>query len=43
MTNCKTMLDAFKSGGDFHSRTALVKFYVDKIKYRQCFQKYRKI
>ncbi len=23
MTNCKSMLDAFKLGGDFHSRTAL--------------------
>lgn len=23
LTNCKSMLDAFKSGGDFHSRTAL--------------------
>jgi DNA polymerase-1 len=23
MTNCKAMLDAFKQGGDFHSRTAL--------------------
>ena len=25
MTNCKAMIEAFKSGGDFHSRTALVK------------------
>ena len=24
MTNCKGMLEAFKLGGDFHSRTALV-------------------
>lgn len=23
MTNCKSMIDAFRSGGDFHSRTAL--------------------
>lgn len=23
MTNCKSMLDAFRAGGDFHSRTAL--------------------
>lgn len=23
LTNCKSMLDAFKSGGDFHSRTAM--------------------
>ena len=23
MTNCKGMLEAFKAGGDFHSRTAL--------------------
>ena len=23
MTNCKSMLQAFKAGGDFHSRTAL--------------------
>ena len=23
MTNCKSMLDAFKAGGDFHSRTAM--------------------
>lgn len=23
MTNCKSMLDAFKSGGCFHSRTAM--------------------
>lgn len=23
LTNCKSMLDAFKAGGDFHSRTAL--------------------
>ena len=25
ITNCKSMLDAFKSGGDFHSRTAVVR------------------
>jgi DNA polymerase-1 len=25
MTNCKGMLEAFKLGGDFHSRTALVR------------------
>jgi DNA polymerase-1 len=25
MTNCKGMIDAFKLGGDFHSRTALVR------------------
>jgi DNA polymerase I len=24
MTDCKNMLEAFKSGGDFHSRTAIV-------------------
>jgi DNA polymerase I len=24
MTNCKSMIEAFKLGGDFHSRTALV-------------------
>jgi len=24
MTNCKSMINAFKSGGDFHSRTAIV-------------------
>nr|CAB3482310.1 unnamed protein product [Digitaria exilis] len=23
LTNCKSMLDAFKAGGDFHSRTAM--------------------
>jgi DNA polymerase-1 len=23
MTECKSMLDAFKAGGDFHSRTAM--------------------
>jgi DNA polymerase-1 len=23
MTNCKSMIEAFKLGGDFHSRTAL--------------------
>lgn len=23
LANCKSMLDAFKSGGDFHSRTAM--------------------
>lgn len=23
VTNCKSMIEAFKSGGDFHSRTAL--------------------
>ena len=26
ITNCKSMIDAFRLGGDFHSRTALVKF-----------------
>lgn len=26
MTNCKAMIDAFESGGDFHSRTALDMF-----------------
>lgn len=31
MTNCKAMLDAFKQGGDFHSRTALTMFdYIQK-------------
>ncbi len=24
MTNCKGMIEAFRLGGDFHSRTALV-------------------
>ena len=24
MANCKSMIEAFKSGGDFHSRTAMV-------------------
>jgi DNA polymerase I-like protein with 3'-5' exonuclease and polymerase domains len=24
MTNCKAMIEAFRLGGDFHSRTALV-------------------
>lgn len=23
LTNCKSMMDAFKAGGDFHSRTAM--------------------
>lgn len=23
LANCKSMLDAFKAGGDFHSRTAM--------------------
>jgi len=26
MTNCKSMINAFKAGGDFHSRTAIVIF-----------------
>jgi len=26
MTNCVGMIEAFKLGGDFHSRTALVRF-----------------
>lgn len=26
ITNCKSMLDAFRSGGDFHSRTAVTMF-----------------
>ena len=26
MTNCQSMIDAFKSGGDFHSRTAMDMF-----------------
>lgn len=31
MTNCKAMLEAFKQGGDFHSRTALTMFdYIQK-------------
>jgi DNA polymerase I len=31
MTNCKSMIDAFMSGGDFHSRTAMDMFdYVKK-------------
>lgn len=25
MTNCRAMIEAFESGGDFHSRTALVR------------------
>jgi len=31
MTNCKSMIEAFKAGGDFHSRTALGMFdYIQK-------------
>jgi len=31
MTNCKSMIDAFKLGGDFHSRTAMNMFdYIQK-------------
>ena len=26
MTNCKSMLDAFEKGGDFHSRTAMTMY-----------------
>lgn len=28
ITNCKSMLDAFKQGGDFHSRTAVVRIFL---------------
>jgi len=42
MTNCVKMIEAFKLGGDFHSRTALVSF--TKISYliRACTQRFRK-
>jgi len=31
MTNCKEMIDSFKSGGDFHSRTAVSMYdYIKK-------------
>jgi len=38
MTNCKSMIDAFKSGGDFHSRTALDMFdYIkEKVESGEC-------
>lgn len=39
MTNCKSMIEAFKSGGDFHSRTAIVQ---SSCQARECFLKYRK-
>jgi DNA polymerase-1 len=29
ITECASMIEAFKLGGDFHSRTALVKFYLN--------------
>ena len=29
ITNCKSMIEAFKSGGDFHSRTAVVSIFSD--------------
>ena len=29
MTNCTDMIEAFKAGGDFHSRTALVSKWYD--------------
>ena len=29
ITNCKNMIEGFKSGGDFHSRTAIVDIYND--------------
>lgn len=33
ITNCQSMLQAFKAGGDFHSRTAVVfSFFCPKIK-----------
>ena len=35
MTNCKGMLEAFKLGGDFHSRTALVSISSLKFHYPQ--------
>ena len=34
ITNCKNMIEGFKSGGDFHSRTAIVTnffFYCERI------------
>lgn len=39
ITNCKSMIEAFKLGGDFHSRTALV-CYTNLI-YRQCSMKFK--
>lgn len=33
ITNCKSMLDAFKSGGDFHSRTAVVSLFFNLLCY----------
>ncbi len=38
MTDCKGMIEAFKLGGDFHSRTALVSVHHFKI-YRACILK----
>ena len=31
MTKCKGMIEAFKLGGDFHSRTALVSIMYNKL------------
>ncbi len=43
MTNCKGMIEAFKLGGDFHSRTALVrKIYIVSFSFRACIQRFRK-
>ena len=38
MTNCKSMIEAFEAGGDFHSRTALGMFdYIEqKVKDGEC-------
>jgi DNA polymerase-1 len=35
MTDCKAMIEAFKLGGDFHSRTALVSDLYD-LTFREC-------
>ena len=42
MTDCKGMIEAFKLGGDFHSRTALVSSLKTLIKYRACIRKLSK-
>ena len=39
MTNCTKMIAAFKAGGDFHSRTALVRLL--GLFYRVCIQIYK--
>ena len=39
MTKCKAMIDAFLKGGDFHSRTVIVRYcYIERL----CSQKYNK-